>query len=426
MPGQSPIKSKLTLNRWEVLAPLANGDFVRLWLANGLWWQAMWMEMLLLGWLALDLTDSPWWVQVVGFYRSIPLLFIGLFGSAISDRYKRRHLIVFLQTVNVLGAAVLALLLWTEQLEFWHLSVFALILGSTWALDWPTRRSLIPDLVGKDRTIDAMVLENLIQGITRISGPLSAGYVMAAYGNLGALIVLVILSLLALVALVGMQTDARAPKTSVGVGEMVGQTLQGWAYVRSVAPIFGVLLITIFMNIWAFPYMNLLPVFARDIFAQGPEGLGWLGAASGVGAFFGLALVHLGRRLFSNERLFVTGSLLSALGVAAFAYSETFGLSLFLLFCSGLGQAGFSIMQSSIILVEASDEMRSRAMGALVVGIGIGPLGRLQRGAMAEVWGVQSAVGAMALMAVCGVLAAATLVRGFVWRGKSQSVDAKV
>ena len=226
------------------MAPLANVDFVRLWLANGLWWQAMWMEMLVLGWLALDLTDSPWWVQVVGFYRSIPLLFIGLFGSAISDRYKRRHLIVFLQTVNVLGAAVLALLLWTEQLEFWHLSVFALILGSTWALDWPTRRSLIPDLVGKDRTIDAMVLENLIQGITRISGPLSAGYVMAAYGNLGALIVLVILSLLALVALVGMQTDARAPKTSVGVGEMVGQTLQGWAYVRSVAPIFGVLLIT--------------------------------------------------------------------------------------------------------------------------------------------------------------------------------------
>ena len=65
-------------------------------------------------------------------------------------------------------------------------------------------------------------------------------------------------------------------------------------------------------------------------------------------------------------------------------------------------------------------------MGALVVGIGIGPLGRLQSGAMAEVWGVQSAVGAMALMAVCGVLAVATLVRGFVWRGKSQSVDAKV
>ena len=426
MPSKNLTKSKLNLDRWDVLAPLANVDFVRLWFANGLWWQAMWMEMLVLGWLALDLTDSPWWVQVVGFYRSIPLLFIGLFGSVISDRYKRRHLIFFLQMVNVLSAAILALLLWTEQLEFWHLSVFALIMGSTWALDWPTRRSLIPDLVGKERTIDAMVLENLIQGITRISGPLLAGYVMASYGNLGALGVLVILGLLALVALVGMQTDARAPKTGFGVGEMLQQTLQGWAYVRSVAPIFGVLFITIFMNIWAFPYMNLLPVFARDILNQGPEGLGWLGAASGLGVFFGLALVHLGRRLLSNEKLFVAGSFFSALGVVAFAYSETFSLSLFLLFCAGLGQAGFSVMQSSIILVEASDEMRSRAMSALVVGIGIGPLGRLQSGAMAEVWGAQNAVGSMAMMAMCGILSAAVLVRGFVRSEKSQPVDERV
>ncbi|MCH2661688.1 hypothetical protein MK163_14680, partial [bacterium] len=79
----------MTLDRWEVLSPLANGDFVRLWLANGLWWQAMWMEMMVLGWLAVEVTNSPWWVQVGGFYRSIPLLVIGLFGAAITDRFRR-------------------------------------------------------------------------------------------------------------------------------------------------------------------------------------------------------------------------------------------------------------------------------------------------------------------------------------------------
>ena len=400
--------------RWEVLAPLANGDFVRLWLANGLWWQAMWMEMMVLGWLALDLTNSPWWVQVVGFYRSIPLLFIGLFGSAITDRFKRRHLVVVLQAVNVVGAGVLALLLWSERLEFWHLSVVALALGSSWALDWPTRRSLIPDLVGKARIVDAMVLENLIQGFTRISGPLSAGYIMAAYGNLGALTVLVGLGGLALVSLAGLKTESKAPQISVGVREAVREMRQGWIYVRATSPIFGVFLITICVNIWAFPYMNLLPVFARDIFNQGPEGMGWLGAASGVGAFVGLVMVHLGRSRLSNEWLFVVGSLLSALGVAAFATSGTFTLSLALLFCSGLGQAGFSIMQSSIILVEASDEMRGRAMSALVVAIGVGPFGRLQSGAMAEVWGARVAVGVMALMAALGTLAAALAVRGFI------------
>ncbi|MEE3259154.1 MAG: MFS transporter [Candidatus Latescibacterota bacterium] len=408
------MRREVNSGRWEVLAPLSNGDFVRLWLANGLWWQAMWMEMMVLGWLALDLTDSPWWVQVVGFYRSIPLLFIGLFGSVITDRYKRRHLVLVLQTVNVVGAGILALLLWLGRLEFWHLSVVALVLGSTWALDWPTRRSLIPDLVGKERTIDAMVLENLIQGFTRVSGPLAAGYIMAAYGNLGALFVLVSLGGLALISLAGLKTEAKAPQVSAGVREAVREMRQGWAYVRATSPIFGVVLITIFMNIWAFPYMSLLPVFARDIFGQGPEGMGWLGAASGVGAFSGLALVHLGRSKLSNEWLFVVGSLLSALGVAVFAIGETFTLSLALLFCSGLGQAGFSIMQSSIILVEAPDEMRGRAMSALVVAIGIGPFGRLQSGAMAEVWGARVAVGVMALMAALGTLGVALIMRGFI------------
>ena len=59
--------------RGGVLEPLASGDFVRLWLANGLWWQSMWMEMLALGWLALEVTNSAWWVQVIAFYRAIPL-----------------------------------------------------------------------------------------------------------------------------------------------------------------------------------------------------------------------------------------------------------------------------------------------------------------------------------------------------------------
>jgi len=401
------MRNLLKPGTWELLSPLSNGDFVRLWLANGLWWQAMWMEMMVLGWLALELTNSPWWVQVVGFYRSIPLLVIGLFGSAITDRFRRRHLVQVLQLGNVLGAGLLAFLLWIGKLEFWHLSVVSLALGATWALDWPTRRAMVPDLVGKARTVDAMVLENVIQGFTRITGPLAAGYIMAAYTSLGALLILVGLGFLSLISLSGLKTDSKAPQVSAGMRAVVKEVRQGWSYVRASSSIFGVFLITILMNVWAFPYMTLLPVFARDVFGQGPEGMGGLGAANGVGAFIGLALVHNGRRTLSNERLFVTGSLIAAIGLVGFSCSGTFAISLVMLFCSGLGQAGFSIMQSSIILVEASDEMRGRAMSALVVAIGIGPFGRLQSGAMAEVWGAEIAVGVMAIMAGLGTLGVA-------------------
>ena len=400
--------------RGSLLEPLANSDFVRLWLANGLWWQAMWMEMLALGWLALELTNSPWWVQVIAFYRAIPLLIVGLFGAVITDRYRRRYIVLILQLVNVLGLGLLALLLYHGELEVWHLSVVSLVLGAAWALDWPTRRSMVPDLVGKTRIVDAMVLENVIQGITRLGGPLAAGYVTAAYGSLGALLVLVGLGSMGLILLAGMKTDSRAPARGTLAAGWAGR--QGWASLRASAPIFGVFLVTVLMNIWTFPYMNLLPVFARDVYGLGPEAMGWLGAAGGAGTIVGLAAVQLGRRNLSNEWVFVGGSLLSCLGIAAFAFSGSLGLALVMLFCSGLGQAGFSIMQSSIILVESSDEMRSRAMSTLVVAIGVGPFGRLQSGALAETWGARGAVGIMAVLGALGIVGTAVFLRGFVGR----------
>jgi|TARA_B110000495_G_C22485647_1_gene299566 predicted MFS family arabinose efflux permease len=167
------------------------------------------------------------------------------------------------------------------------------------------------------------------------------------------------------------------------------------------------------MNVWAFPYMSLLPVFARDILGLGPTGLGWLGAAHGIGASLGLLLVNWGRRYLSNEWLFTFGSLFLCVGLIAFSVSYSYKWSLILMFCSGLGQAGFSIMQSSIILVEAPDEMRGQAMGALVLAIGMGPFGRLQSGAMADLWGAPFAVGSMAVCAGLATLAVAWWAKGF-------------
>ena len=172
------------------------------------------------------------------------------------------------------------------------------------------------------------------------------------------------------------------------------------------------------MNVWAFPYMNLLPVFARDILGQGPIGLGWLGAAHGIGATAGLLIIHWGRKRLSNEWLFSGGSLLLSFGLILFSTSTSYHLSLLLLFISGLGQAGFSIMQSSIILVESTEDMRSRAMGALVLAIGVGPLGRLQSGSMAEELTVSWAVGIMALAALIATLGTMGYLKGFI-RGRS-------
>jgi len=383
-----------------------------------MWWQAMWMEILIVGWLGLELTDSAWWVSVLGFYRSIPLLLIGPWGALVIDRFPRRRLLSVFQVLGAMATLLVLLAFLNGSLNYVQLALFSFVQGVIWALDWPTRRAIIPDLVGRERVVDALVLENGIQNVTRILGPIGGGIALELLGVGGGLALLSVLGFGSFVLLLGITSCSQAPTVEGSFQTVINTTRQGWKFVRTNRKIWGVFLITIFMNVWAFPYMNLLPVFARDILGQGPIGLGWLGAAHGIGATAGLLIIHWGRKRLSNEWLFSGGSLLLSFGLILFSTSTSYHLSLLLLFISGLGQAGFSIMQSSIILVESTEDMRSRAMGALVLAIGLGPLGRLQSGSMAEELTVSWAVGSMALAALIATLGTMGYLKGFI-RGRS-------
>ena len=378
----------------------------------------MWMEILIVGWLGLELTDSAWWVSVLGFYRSIPLLLIGPWGALVIDRFPRRRLLSVFQVLGAMATLLVLLAFLNGSLNYVQLALFSFVQGVIWALDWPTRRAIIPDLVGRERVVDALVLENAIQNVTRILGPIGGGIALELLGVGGGLALLSVLGFGSFVLLLGITSCSQAPTVEESFRTVIDTTRQGWKFVRTNRKIWGVFLITIFMNVWAFPYMNLLPVFARDILGQGPIGLGWLGAAHGIGATAGLLIIHWGRKRLSNEWLFSGGSLLLSFGLILFSTSTSYHLSLLLLFVSGLGQAGFSIMQSSIILVESTEDMRSRAMGALVLAIGVGPLGRLQSGSMAEELTVSWAVGIMAFAALIATLGTMGYLKGFI-RGRS-------
>lgn len=385
--------------------PLHSPDFRRLLTSNALWWTTRFMEMIVVGWLVLELTDSAWMVALVDFFRSAPFLLLGFLSGPITDRWGRRPIIVAAQTANFLTYGAIFLLLWLDMLQVWHLGLAGFVMGTAWALDWPARRALVPDLVGKGHTVDALLMENFSQGLARMAGPWLGGWLIATAGATGCFLIMVILSLMTL-AILRSLAQQDIPRTST-VGSSTLNTIgQGLRYVRGNQPILAVLLVTIVMNFLVFPYAALLPIFARDILHQGPVGLGWLGTASGIGSFAGLFLINRIRHWASNGWIFLAGTFGQCLMLLLFSFSTVYPLSIAALILSGIGQACFGIMQSSIILLAASDEMRSRAMGALVLAIGSGPLGRLQTGVLAEnlgtptAVGLQAALGAIALVAI--------------------------
>ncbi len=103
------------------MKPLRIPDYRRLLLSNTLWWQSMWMEMIVVGWLVLEITDSPFQIALVGFYRSIPLLIWGFFSGPVIDRVGRRRIMLISQSINFTTSSSIAWLLWSDQLAFWHL-----------------------------------------------------------------------------------------------------------------------------------------------------------------------------------------------------------------------------------------------------------------------------------------------------------------
>ncbi|MBX3015605.1 MAG: MFS transporter [Caldilineaceae bacterium] len=396
----------MTILAWgrSMLRPLTFPDYRRLLIGNILWWQGFYMEMVVIGWLVFELTNSPWMVSVVSFCRSLPLLLIGFWTGPLIDHFGRRTIILAAQTANLCAYLAMVLLLWSGAAAVWNIAIVALVLGTAWASDWPARRALLPDIVGKEQTVDSMLLDSFLVGIGRMLTPSLAGALIAAFGAIGCYSVMVLLSAAALWTL---RTLTRQPIPRTNMRPMARPwTLigHGLLYVRHNQTILAVLLITVVMNLWIFPYVTLLPIFARDVLHQGPVGLGLLSTGNGIGAFLGLIVVNLIRRRYSNGWIFIVGSVWACLAVIAFAFSTHYGLSWSMLFVAGLGLSCFGALQSAIILLTASDEMRSRVMGLLVLAIGSDPLGQLQMGYLAERLGPQATLTSVATAATIAVV----------------------
>lgn len=396
------------------LSVLDSTDYRRLLAGTVVWWQCFYMEMVVLGWLVFDLSNSARTVSLVGFCRTLPLLLVSLFASPIIDYFGRRRVVIAAQAANLSAYIAIVLLLWSGKAAPWNIAIVAFCLGSAWAIDWPTRRSLVPDMLGKQRMFDGLLLESFLTGFCRIIAPSMAGALIARYGAAGCYLTMAILSVSALAILVPLLRGAApgGPKRlRMAALPIAGE---GMRYVRTNQTILAVVLITLIMNMWIFPYNSMLPVFAREVLRKGPVELGFLSTGTGLGSFLGLLALTWLRQRVNPGMLFVVGTAWLCIALGVFAVSRLYPLSWAMLLCAGMGMACFGTLQSTIVLNATSDDMRSRVMGILVLAIGGDPLGQLQIGTLAEHFGVQATLSgqasaallAIALVVVClpGVL----------------------
>jgi MFS family permease len=381
-----------------VLEPLRDPRYRLLWLTGLFASIARWMDLLVLGWLALALTDSPLMVGVAAFCRAAPMMLLGPFAGVLADRLPRVRVMIVVQALNVAAASTLAGLFAAGLGGFGVLVAIEVVLGTAWVLDFPSRRTVLFAIAGRERLTTAVSLESMSMQGAKMIGPLLGGLLLARLGPTACYVVLAGLCLGALACVRRLEQRISLPGTPGGE-PVLASLSAGLQEVRSHPTILGVLLITILMNTLVFPYQQMLPVFARDVLRIGPAALGLLIGAEGLGAL--LASMAIGARSghVNHARLFAGSSLAAALLLLAFATSPWYALSLALQLGIGMAESGFGTMQSAIVLLAAPEGVRGRAMGILSACIGTQPLGSLWIGFLASRAGAPFATGLNAALA---------------------------
>ena len=397
-----------------VLAVLRSRDFRFLWTARSIHEVSRRMELLVLGYLILSLTDSAFQVGLIAVFLNIPRPILALYAGLLADRLDRRRILIGTHATYFGLAAAILLLLFSGTIQPWQVFIVVLIQGATRVTDDPARRTAIFDLAGQENLASAMSLETITNNWGRILGPVAGGILIAFAGFTGAYMVIVTIDLIALLLITRMRLPHRA-QTSDSDSSVAGNLREGLKHAIGNRMVLGVLSMSLIVNALVFPIQYFIPVIASDLLLVGPVLGGLLGSAEGIGALSGALIISIKRDIRYHGRLFCAGALTVASAVALMAWSPWFAVSFSLLLLGGLGQAGFSTMQSTILLLETQADMRGRVMGAQGMVNGLGHLiGGSEIGAIASALGIGVAIGVNAgvgLLLILTVVVLTPLVR---------------
>ena len=371
---------------------LQEPEFAWYFAGNMAFFMAMQMQNLLRGFLAFELTDSATALGLITATIAVPLLIASPFGGVTADRVNKRTLLLITQSAAAVASLIVALLILTDQIVFWHLLVASLGTGLIFSFNMPARQALVPQLVPQHKMMNAISLQMGGQNVSRILAPAVAGLLIAPFGVGYVYLLTTVLFVLAVLSelrlpkhgMQAMDEDERRP--------FMDDLRGGFAYVLSQPTLRMLMLLALLFPLFAFPVQQMLPVFAEDVFDVGSGGLGILAAVTGVGGLVGAILAANMDRQEHKGRLMLVGALAMGSLILAFTQMNTFFVALLFLGLANIGAMIFMTTNNSVIQASLPPEMRGRVMSVLMMSFGLMPLGVLPVTIAADAIGAQGAV----------------------------------
>jgi len=364
----------------RIAAALTYRDFRVLWFGAFTSTIGTWMQKVAQNWLVLTIagSSSAFFLGLDSFLGELPILLFTVIGGVVADRRDRRQLLLASQYVQMTAAFTLAALVYFDIVRIWHVLALSAMTGMAQAFGGPAYQSLLPSLVEKEHLPNAIAFNSIQFNLARVIGPLLAGAALAAFGMVacfglnGLSFLAVIFAILSLhIRHIPVQTTTR----------MHQELKTGYRFVRANTGLVGLCVLGFTTTFLGNPLLTFLPVFTKDVFGGDVNEYTYLMAAAGGGAVTGALVVawlgrfrHMGRTLLTIQFMF-------GLLIVTFAMLRALWLNAAILFLAGACMVMVFAMLSSLVQLNAPNEMRGRVMSMYMVAFRGGmPVGSLVAG----------------------------------------------
>ncbi len=405
----------ITMINARSFSALSYRDFRLFWFGQIISLSGTWMQSVAQGWLVYSLTKSPLYLGIVAAAGALPILLFTLLGGVIADMFPKRNILLATQALSIIPALVLGILTSLGVIKVWEVALLAAFLGTINAVDVPTRQSFLIEMVGKGHVVNAIALNSAAFNGARITGPMIAGLSIEYLGLPACFFINAASFLAVIIALSRINARGEILGRSEGV---VSDFTKGLSFIGGKKEIKRAMILIGIFSIVGLPYINLLPVFAAEVFHRGAQGLGFLVGASGIGALTAALGIAVMGNIENKTRFMSIAALFFSAALFVFSLSKTFWISIVVITVGGWGMVSYLASANSFIQVSVPDELRGRVMSVYsFVFLGLVPVGNAIMGVAADMVGTADAVMAGGL--IC-LLASAVFARRYLRRSDSR------
>jgi len=343
-----------------------------------------WMQNIAQPWLAYSLTNSPFLLSLIGILQFTPVLIFSLYAGIIIDKYSKKMILICTQSASLVITLILAILVWTGSIQYWHILILATALGIVNTIDMPTRQSIVIELVGQEYLMNGIALNSMSFNLARIIGPAIAGLVMGYAGVAACFFVNAISFGAVLISLffIKVKPVEIKPKKNTNVVEEI---IDGLKYIYKNKILFNTILVIGIVGTFAPNFGVLVPVFAKEILKQNEAGFGILMSFMGLGSFAGAMYIATlstrgPKKFYIYGTPFLVGAALMITG-----YTSVFILTGIFLAITGFFFIIFASSANSTVQLNSGNEYRGRVMSVYtLVFAGSTPLGNLYAGLLTQ------------------------------------------